>query len=270
MLLFLSGLPMWAAILLIVVLPTLIAMLGPLLVRRSVALEHLAVNNEIAGFKFATVGVIYAVLVAFAVIVVWEKFSEAQTAVVREAGAAETLHRLTAGSDPKTIAARAALSNYLTVAIERDWPQMAIEKESREVTHALDALYTAIMSLTAGQQNQPALSIEMFKQLDSITEARRSRLHLATGVAPAVIWLVLFSGAVLTVAFTFFFGTKNLRAQITMTGILAALTFTALFTIVEIDHPFTGPSFVSSKALAEVLQGFEHPGSQQQILGGSP
>jgi hypothetical protein len=36
------------------------------------------------GFRFATVGVIYAFLVAFAVIVVGEKFSAAQDAVVQE------------------------------------------------------------------------------------------------------------------------------------------------------------------------------------------
>ena len=49
-------------------------MCGPVLMRRQIGLERLASNNEIAGFKFATVGVTYAVLLAFAVIVVWEKF----------------------------------------------------------------------------------------------------------------------------------------------------------------------------------------------------
>ena len=84
MLLFLSGLPLWAAGLLLVILPTLIAMSGPILARRWLGHAHLSSNNEIAGFKFATVGVIYAVLLAFAVIVVWEKFADAETAVVHE------------------------------------------------------------------------------------------------------------------------------------------------------------------------------------------
>src|SRR6266568_627817 len=50
-------------------------------------------NNEIAGFKFATVGVLYAVLLAFVIIVVWEKFTDAEVNVVREAGAAENIYR---------------------------------------------------------------------------------------------------------------------------------------------------------------------------------
>ncbi len=53
-------------------------MLGPALVRRYVALDRLTANNEIAGFKYAVLGVLYAVLLAFAIIVVWQKFSDAE------------------------------------------------------------------------------------------------------------------------------------------------------------------------------------------------
>jgi hypothetical protein len=78
--LFLAGLPLWVAAILLVVLPTIAAMCGPVLMRRRVGRERLASNNDIAGFKFATVGVIYAVLLAFAEIVVWEKFSDRRAA----------------------------------------------------------------------------------------------------------------------------------------------------------------------------------------------
>jgi hypothetical protein len=69
---FLAGLPLWLSGLLVVGLPTVLAMFGPVLVRRYVPLEKLEKNNEVGGFQFATVGVLYAVLLAFAIIVVWE------------------------------------------------------------------------------------------------------------------------------------------------------------------------------------------------------
>ena len=124
--LFLSGLPLWAQMLVLVVLPTIAAMCGPILLRRWSSYERLSSNNEIAGFKFATVGVIYSVLVAFAVIVVWEKFNDAEAAVVQEAGATDTLYRLTTGPEPSMVAARAALGEYLqtppSTANGRRWP----------------------------------------------------------------------------------------------------------------------------------------------------
>jgi hypothetical protein len=99
--LYLVSLPLWALVLLLVAVPTLAAMLGPVLVRRYVALERLSSNNEVAGFKFATLGVVYAVLLAFAVIVVWEKFRDAETAAGQEAGAVASIYRLSSGLDPE-------------------------------------------------------------------------------------------------------------------------------------------------------------------------
>ncbi len=258
MALFLSGLPLWAAFSLVVVLPTILALCGLFFSRRWFNKEHLTVNNEIAGFKFATVGVIYSVLMAFAVIVVWEKFSEAEKVVVQEAGAAATLYRLTAGSEPALIATREALATYLKLAIERDWPRMAVEKGSHQVTDALDKLYDAALALADDRPRNPALLGEIFRQLDLITQARRTRLHLATGIVPPIVWLGLSCAAVLTIGFTFYFGTTNLRAQVMMTGILSVLVFMGLLVIVSIEHPFTGPSYVSSEPLRYVVEDFMH------------
>ena len=42
-------------------------------------------------------GVLYAVLLAFVIIVVWEKLSDAEVKVVNEAGVAENIYRLSQG-----------------------------------------------------------------------------------------------------------------------------------------------------------------------------
>jgi Na+/melibiose symporter-like transporter len=252
--LYLSALPLWVAATILVVIPTAIAMCGPVLIRRKVGLERLTTNNEIAGFKFATVGVIYAVLLAFSVIVVWERFSDAEGAVLQEAGASATLYRLSAGTDPEAIATRAALNNYLRLAVERDWPRMADEKVSDDVTKALDALYASAIRMSGSASRQSAVMEEMFKQLDVLIQARRTRLHLAEGIVPGMLWVVLFCGAILTVGFTFFFGTENLAAQVMMTGILSTIVFMGLLVIVSINHPFTGPVHIDSDPLDRVLQ----------------
>ena len=96
---FLTIQPLWLAALILVVPATLISVAGPFVVRRYVKLDRLRTNNEVAGFKFATVGVLYAVLLAFAVVVVWEKFNQADNKVAKEAGAAATVYRLAGGID---------------------------------------------------------------------------------------------------------------------------------------------------------------------------
>jgi hypothetical protein len=258
---FLSSLPLWLGIALIVVLPTAIAMGAQVWIRRTFGVDKLVKNNEIAGFKFATVGVIYAVLLAFAVIVVWEEFNEAENSVADEAGATAALFRYSEGPEPEALALRKALTNYLKTAIDKDWPAMARESESHEVSEGLDHLYSAAMALNRSPTRGTADMSEVFRQIDDVTAARRVRLHLATGLVPNVIWMVLFLGAGLTVGFTLFFGSENLVAQVSMTGILSVLVTTGLVVIISIDHPFTGSIYIHPDALEAVLVEFgEAPG----------
>jgi hypothetical protein len=254
--LFVSTMHLWLATLVVVVLPTIIAMAGPVFIRRRISLERLTTNNEIAGFKFATVGVIYAVLIAFAVIVVWGRFNDGEVAVLQEAGAAATVYRLTTEPIPDLAATRNALDRYLKLVIERDWPRMAEEKGSLEATHALDNLYASTLRLADKGLLPPSVLSELFKQLDAITQARRTRLQLASGIVPDILWAALLVGAFLTVGFTFFFGTENLSAQVMMTGILSVIVFTGLLVIISIDHPFAGGVHIESDPLQRVLDDF--------------
>jgi hypothetical protein len=256
---FLAGLPLWALIGLVVVLPTLVAMAAQIVIRRVVGFEKLVKNNEIAGFKFATVGVIYAVLLAFAVIVVWEKFNDAETAVADEAGAIAALFHYASGKDPGAQTVRKALADYTKAAIDKDWPAMADESESHEVTRALDELYGAALALNETGARDTADMSEVFRQIDNVTAARRVRLHLATGLVPNVIWIALFLGALLTVGFTLFFGSENPIAQVVMTGVLSMLVTMGLVVIVSVDHPFTGPVYIHPDPLSTVLEDFTKP-----------
>jgi hypothetical protein len=194
---FLSSLPLSLSILLLVVIPTAIAMSAQALVHRWVGVEKLVQNNEIAGFKFATIGVIYAVLLAFTVIVVWEKFSAAENAVDQEAASIAALLRYAEGKEPAAVALRQSVTAYAKTVIEDEWPAMEKESESPAATRALDAVYDAALALGRAGTRETADMAEVFAQTDNITASRRIRLHLATGLVPPVIWAALFAGALL-------------------------------------------------------------------------
>src|SRR5215210_2300890 len=253
----LTTLPLWLSGVLLVGGATLIAMAAPAFVRRHVSSDRLRINNEVAGFTFATVGVLYAVLLAFAVIIVWEKFSEAENATAQEAGAVATLYRLAdgIGGDPGA-ALRNGLTHYAKVAIAEDWPAMERGGVSHATTRALDAAYAALLTFSPGDGRGTALLAEALHQLDLVTQARRVRLVLAPGVVPTVLWFVLSGGAVLTIGFTLFFGAENLRIQAMMTGILSFLIFSGLLVITVTDHPYAGPVRVQPEALLAVLEDF--------------
>lgn len=250
--------PLWLAVLLIVIIPTVITMCGPVVVRRLVGMERIVGNNEVAGFKFATLGVIYAVLLGLVVISVWEKYAEADDAVTRETGALASLYRLAGGLDTEDQqAVRGELSRYADSVAADDWPAMERGEESLETRRALDALYGAILAIPILNSRDEIMLDALLTQADLVTDARRERIALAEGVVPAAIWLVLFIGAGLTLGFTFFFGVENLRAQVVMAGMLAMVIFLALFVAVSISHPFTGPLSVKPDPISRLLDDFD-------------
>jgi hypothetical protein len=254
---FLSSSPLWLSALLIVVVPSLAAMCGPILVRRRVALERLVENNEVAGFKFAVLGVIYAVLLGFAVIVVWEKFRDAEAAVVQEASGIVAIGRLSQGLDATSAdAVRQGLTAYLKSVIADDWPAMANGTVSPHVNQTLYALYAAVLDVDQSTPRETATMSALLTELDTVTQGRRARLQMASGVVPGVLWAVLVAGAVVVMSFTSFFGTHSVRAQALMSGMLAAVMFMGLFVVVEIDHPYTGPVSVGPEALELALDTF--------------
>jgi hypothetical protein len=244
---FLTTLPLWLSAVILIVPTTLLAMAGPVIVRRYVEVSQLRTNNEVAGFKFGTVGVLYAVLLAFAVVVVWEKFNQAESEVAKEAGAAATVFLLTQGVDPERGAAiREATTDYLTSAIASDWPAMESGTQSPATTEALNEIYHAILKFQSLGTDERLVLAEILRHVDV----------MADGIVPAIIWVVLFGGAFLTIGFTFFFGSENLRAQSVMTGALSVLIFAGLLTVVVIDHPFAGTVKVGPEALAAVVKDF--------------
>jgi Protein of unknown function (DUF4239) len=261
MIFFLTTQPIWVSGAIIVGLGTLLSVLGTVLVRRYANVKRLTPDTEIAGFKFGTIGVLYAVLLAFAIIVAWEKFSDAELDVVQEAGAAENIYRLSQGlSDDARVAVLHSVANYLKAAISVDWPTMdqgiTSTRAARGTTkQALDAVYSALVS-SSGQGDSTVVS-EMLRQVDLITQSRRARLVRSEGAVPKALWPILLGGAVVTIGFTFFFVTQRLLTQVLMTALLAILILSELLIIIGIDRPFSGVVKIGPNALAAVLEDVE-------------
>ena len=250
---FLTSRPVWV-LLLLMLLFTALAMMGPILIRRRVPLARLRTNNEVAGFKFAVIGVLYAVLLGFVVIIAWERWYDAEKALAAEAGSAATIYRLSIGlGEPAGAALRADMSSYLKSVLADDWPAMAVGRSSRVTTQVLSDLYAALVHYRPADLHDSDLQKDLLSELDEMTRSRRERLVMAEGTVPSAIWFVLFLGAALTISFTFFFGAHSVIAQSLMTGALAAIIFSSILVITAIDRPYTGAVMVSKESIRAVL-----------------
>jgi hypothetical protein len=231
--------------------------------------ERLKVNNEVAGFKFSVIGVLYAVLLAYIVIVVWQDYNDTAVAVRNEAKAVGDLRALSyALPNSQGNEIRTSVARYAHEVRQSEWQTMAQGLPSQATAHALAHLIHAIFALQATEVRDPILQ-QALQLLATIEDSRNERLDSANGSVPPIVWIVLVVGAVITLGYPAFFGTASMAAQTLMTATLAALVALALLPAILLDFPFTGPVTLSSDAFEEALQQMP-PDMQEQPVKGDP
>jgi Protein of unknown function (DUF4239) len=247
--------PLWITALVLTVGAAIYSVGLMLITRRAFGVDRLKLNNEVAGFKFAVVGVFYAVLLAFVVIAVWEEFRNTETAVRNEAKAAVNLHRVSFALPIEGGAEiRKHLLDYANDVREKEWPTMAVGEPSDVVVKDLDRLSRAIFDVKPQSWQELALYQDALRLLAVITDNRNERLDSADGSMPKILWFVLIVGGLITLGYPAFFGSTNLVAQILMTGALAALVALAMLLGLAFDYPFTGEVHISAFPFDQALR----------------
>jgi hypothetical protein len=244
----------------------LVALAGLELVQRLVPASSRQPHNDVAGFIYAALGVIYAVLMALVVIAVWEQYRAASETVEQEANATAEIawlaHRL---PEPQGSHIQELCRSYAEEVVHKEWPLMEQGKAPLMTqVRGTPSGWTIIDDIRASLQDyEPHTKAEeqlYATGLDQIAElngARRMRLVAAEEGVPGVLWGVLIFGGVAAIGFTYLFGMENTWAHRLMVVTLAAVIGLVLFTIGALEHPYSGGARIGTGAFDLILERFE-------------
>jgi hypothetical protein len=232
----------------------LLAHVGLRIVRRLVPLSVLESHHEVAGFIIGVLGAIYAVLLAFVVVIMWDQYGDARANVEQEANQLNDLAHMAEGfPDPARQHLLSAMRDYAQSAVNDEWPTMAHGSDSPRTQAAIDNLWHTYLEVDPQTNRDNALYEESLSHLNEMSASRRLRLYASRDDLPGVIQFLLWGGGLITIAFTYFFGVKSIRSQALMTAALAGVVAFILFLIIALDNPFHGYVRVSPDALQQVL-----------------
>jgi hypothetical protein len=243
----------------------LAALAGLEIVQRLVPADTRQQHNDVAGFIYAPLGVIYAVLLALVVIAVWQSFQAANETVEQEANAVAEIawlaHRV---PEPEGPYFQELARSYAEEVVDNEWPLME-QGQAPSMTQVEDPVgWSIIDNIRASLQGfdpqskaEEQIYAEGLDQVQRLADARRMRLVAAEEGLPAVLWAVLIFGGIATVSFTYLFGLENTWAHRLMVVILAAVIGLVLFTIGVMEHPFSGGARISTGAFDLVLERLE-------------
>jgi hypothetical protein len=228
---------------------------GLYLVRRRVPYTTLKENNEVAGFVYAAIGVVYAVLLAFVVVAVWEQYSEAEESAHQEAGQIGNLLRDAQGFPYATRDhVQQALLRYAQSVTDEEWESMSRGEYGKATSEAYEELWQAYYDFQPQGSREEAFYGESLERLNEMGQLRRTRLHVSRPGLPTLMWILLIGGGMITVGFTYMFGTKSTVAQLIIVGSLAGLVGFVLFLILCLDFPFTGDLAIEPEAMRSVIE----------------
>jgi hypothetical protein len=252
----------WLAAILLIGLAELYAIGLMLLCRKRWGMDRLRLNNEVAGHKFSVIGVLYTVLLAFVVVAVWENYHSTETAVRNEAKALVDLsHVSQALPEPAGSEIRTRIVEYAQKAGDTEWEAMASGEQSLAADAALHRLRKAIFGAEPDQGSDAVIFDHALKLLTVVNDNRNERLDSVDGSVPAALWVVLLTGALITLGYPSFFAASNLIAQALMTAALAALVALSLFVAILLDRPFAGGGQVSRAPFDQALKEISEHGS---------
>jgi Protein of unknown function (DUF4239) len=258
---FLYSHPTWFVGLVVVGILTGLALLGLYIFHRLVDVHTRHKDTETVGLTYAIVAVVYAVLIAFIVVDVFETFAKGDEIATAEANQLSNLLLDSAGLPPQMAeAVRSDLNTYIDMVVRSEWPSQRAGKLSDAVFEPgwtvlahLSARLAAFEPATMGQNVNKG---EMLHAMNDLIKARRSRIIAAGEHLPDVVWQILLLAGAVAVGYTYLFGAHSFRIHMAITGLIAATIALVFVLIIALDYPFRGEvsvgddAFVSVKATA--------------------
>lgn len=232
---------------------------GLILVQRLVPNERRRQHNDVAGFIYAVLGVVYAVLLGLMVVAVWEQWNAAAGRADEEASELAEVFWIAdrmPESDGHHI--QELVRAYARVVVEEEWPLMRQGESSPKAWELLDEIRSGVQDFQPSTPAQQVLYEQGLERVHELADARRERLLDADQGLPSILWVVLLIGGVVVIGFTYLFGLDSTVTHLLMVAALALVIALVLFTVAELDFPFRGGIRIGPVAMEQVLGTFEN------------
>src|SRR6266481_7282548 len=239
---------------------------GLYVVRRLVPLERLQKNHEVAGITFGVLGAFYGLVLAFVIVATWERFNQANTDALEEATALESLYKLgSAFSEPMRTQLDSDVLRYVHHVLDEEWPQMANNTYQPGNVGAHEMWATVLGYRTADSREQMLVD-KSIDDLNIISQARSQRFLFYQEDLPSVVWMVIYLGCLMTIGFSYFFGSNIFRAQVIMCGFFSILLGVTILAILELAHPYQGAVTISNQPFRYALSRMEAANTYKKAI----
>jgi hypothetical protein len=220
---------------------TLASVAGLLVARRVLHTKNLISSHDVGGYLLSVVGTTYAVILGLIVVDAMANFQEARQTTEHESNALADVVLLSGQLPAEKRAQIQSLAlAYIERLLEDEWPSMDRGHHAPSARRAAMDLIDAVCKFEPKTEQEQAIYASELTAVCEFWNNRRSRVVIAVHGLPALEWVVLIFGGVLTISFTYFFKIEHLRIQMVMTAMVAMIISLCLFLVLMFGYPFSG------------------------------
>ena len=236
----------------------LFAIVGTLIARRLIHRHVAESHNDVLAPIFLTAGVVYAVLLGFMVIAVWDAYETARDNTAEEASLLVPLYRQTMEMPhPQGEAMRRLIRTYAQE-VAGGWNHFqATGEAASQARKTVDAMVQVFAALGPTTRVEEISDAEFYRTFSQLLVDRDKRLLEASVSLSWVMWLAAVGGGVITVGMSFVLYMQRPVPHVVMTSVMSGLIGILLLIMIFLNHPFSGPVAIKGQPFAASLRLFD-------------
>jgi hypothetical protein len=270
--------PVWEVAMAVCASIVLLSLIGLRVFHRWVPWHKREEDTSMVGLSYALCGGLYAVMLAFVAVGVFETMDRSTAVASEEANSLGSITFDSPGLPPElALRVREDIDKYIEIVTKKEWPsQRAYDMKPSNFEEGWAQVRRISLDLAAFEpetDGQSTVKAEMESVVNELFTARRTRLLAASQHLPDAVWEVLVFGLLLVAVYVYLFGPHSYRMHIAVTT-LTMLSIGMVFTLViALDYPFRGDVSVDSEAytgVREVAERIFPPAEAPPAGGGHP
>lgn len=243
----LNSMPDWVLFLVVVGGVVIVSLAGLLTVRHF--LPHWRVNAEVSVAVGAMVMTLFALVLAFAAVNLYDSYRAANINVESEANSLAQITRdVRVFNHADQAKVDRAIAVYIREVRDKEFPEMHDGTINPEAVGKFEGVFAAIQSIVPVKSNERAFYDSAVSKLNDAVAERRNRISEANSSLPNAFWSLLLITAFASIAITFFLKVDNPAMEYVLVGAVALVVGAGLMTVLLLEYPFSGSIAVSSEA----------------------
>jgi len=211
-----------------------------------------------AGAVFSAVNTLYAVVLGFLCVVVWQHYNETKERVWLEVSSvADTWHDAVGLRPAVRHEVRAEMLAYTRTVVDTEWALMRTGGFSPRGDTLIMEATTQVGTLVPANAGEASAQSAVLRLLADLHDARQRRLAQSDTAISGFEWTILILGAMLVIAMCWLYDVGETRTDLLTTGGVAVLIAMMLVLIVEMQNPFRGAIAIGPDAWTAFLHHVE-------------